>query len=107
MIDDLRDPTAQKIYALFPDHTYLVFADTWEDGMPERICSGSIQAGRLLPKRGFGRVWCENPVVQAQLPGAVAEEALLQVLIQPFERGVMWGNTPEDVIILLADGEWR
>lgn len=108
MYDDLRDPSAQKIYALYPDHTYAVFADTWREGEEERPCNDiEIPERRIHPKRGFGKVWCENPEVQAKLPGAVADEAGIVLNVQEFERGVMWAGGPQTLVVLYADGTWR
>lgn len=108
MFDDLRNPNAQKIYALFPDHTYAVFADTWHEGEPERPCNEiKLAQGRIHPKRGFGKVWCENPQVQAKLPGAVADESGVVLRVQDFEHGMMWANTSRGVITLFVDGTWQ
>lgn len=108
MYDDLRNPVAKKIYALYPDHTYAVFADTWQEGEEERPCNDiKIPEGRIHPKRGFGKVWCGNPVVQAKLPGAVADEAGVVLNVQEFERGVMWAGGPQGIVVLFADGTWQ
>jgi DNA-binding beta-propeller fold protein YncE len=108
MFDDLRDPHAQKIYVLFPDQTYAVFADTWREGDPERPCNEiKIPEGRIHPKRGFGKVWCEHPEVQAKMPGAVADESGITLTVQNFEHGMMWANTPQGVITLFENGTWR
>lgn len=108
MFDDVRNDKAKRIYALYPDHTYDVFADTWYEGTPEHLCPDvKIPEGRFLPKRGFGKIWCEHPEVQQKLPGAMKPESGIVLHVQDFERGMMWGNTPGGVITLFADGTWR
>jgi len=108
MFDDLRNPNAQKIYVLFPEGTFAVYDDTWREGDPERPCNDiPIPEGRIHPKRGFGKVWCEHPEIQAKLPGAVADESGVTLLAQDFERGAMWANTPRGVITFFADGTWK
>ncbi|MCG3142067.1 MAG: hypothetical protein HDKAJFGB_03442 [Anaerolineae bacterium] len=108
MFDDLRNPNAQKIYVLLPDKTFAVYDDTWREGDTERPCNDvPIPAGRIHPKRGFGKVWCEHPEIQSQMPGAVADEAGIPLTVQDFERGMMWANTPRGVITLFQDGTWQ
>ncbi|HZQ09427.1 MAG TPA: hypothetical protein VFD70_22805 [Anaerolineae bacterium] len=109
MFDDLRNENAKKIYVLFPDHTYAVFDDTWkEGGESDHPCNDvPIPSGRIHPKRGFGKVWCENKDVQQKLPGAVADEHLVTLDVQPFTHGMMWGNTPQGGIVLLDNGTWK
>jgi hypothetical protein len=108
MFDDLRNPNAQKIYVLLPDQMFLVYDDTWREGDPERPCNEiQIPEGRIHPKRGFGKVWCEHPEIQKQLPGAVADEGGITLTVQDFERGMMWANTPRGVITLFQNGTWK
>ncbi len=109
MFDDLRNENAKKIYVLFPDHTYAVFDDTWQEGgESDQPCNDVlIPPGRIHPKRGFGKVWCENKDIQQKLPGAVADEHLVTLDIQAFTHSMMWGNTPEGVILLTNDGRWK
>lgn len=107
MFDDLRDPQAQRIYALFPDGSYRVFDDTWKEGEDARPCNDiPVPDGRFHPERGFGKVWCENVEVQAKLPGAVADETGVALQLQPFEHGMIWGNTPKGVMVLTNSGAW-
>lgn len=108
MFDDLRNPNAQKIYVLFPDQTFAVYDDTWREGEPERPCNEiQVPEGRIHPKRGFGKVWCEHPEIQEKLPGAVADESGITLTVQDFERGTMWANTPRGVITLFQNGTWK
>jgi len=41
------------------DGIFYAFADEWEEGDPEYSCEATPPAGRVRPKRGFGKVWCE------------------------------------------------
>jgi YVTN family beta-propeller protein len=108
MVDDLRDPSAQVIYVLLPKHTYQSFPDTWKAGDPEQACPDvPIPPGRSRPKRGFGKVWCEHPDLQAQLPGAVADEAGVTLTVQRFEHGWMWANLPSGPVACFDDGTWQ
>ncbi len=48
-------------------------ADTWP-GTPEYWCSAAQANAPLGPKRGFGKVWCENSNLRADIGQAVEVE---------------------------------
>lgn len=101
----------KRIYILFNDKTWAVFDDTWNAALPEDSCpSISVAAGLAKPKRGFGKVWCEQSSVRAKIgAGTVPESsALYPALTQRFERGQMFaGAQAEQVFMLFADGKWE
>lgn len=108
MFDDLRNLNAKKIYALFPDGTFQVLEDTWREGDPARPCNEiPVPPGQFHPQRGFGKVWCEHPEIRDELPGAVANEAAVELLVQAFAHGMMWANTPRGIVILFDNGTWE
>ena len=75
--------------------TYTVFTDTYQDGEP--TCSTPAPpAGRFIPQRGFGKVWCNSPGVQQDLGFALsANESDVPMVVQGFVNGLMlWSNTP-------------
>lgn len=78
------------IYVLLPDNTVRRFADTWTDEMPEFTCNPTPRdpASPPLPRRGFGKVWCEQEEIRDQMGLIAVEERLCQhTVIQEFERG--------------------
>jgi hypothetical protein len=84
----------RTVYVLFDENplVWYAFADGWVDGM-EPGGGPAEQAGLYLPKRGFGKVWGENPDVQRRLGFALTEnETGGTIAIQPFERGLMLGS---------------
>jgi hypothetical protein len=106
----------RQIYALcFESVIYngkwSVFPDTWAEGQPEGG-GPAPDSGYFLPRRGFGKVWRENPDLQRCLGYAsAAEETALTLLVQPFARGLMlfegigpagYGRT----YVLSTDGEY-
>jgi YVTN family beta-propeller protein len=100
----------RRILVLFNDKTWLPFNDTWASSMPEDACPNVTVASSLLkPKRGFGKVWCEQTGVRAKLGAAVENEiGTYAVLAQRFERGQIFvGTEPSKVYVLYNDGKWE
>lgn len=79
-----------QIYALFPDGVWRAYVDTWTEEMPDFSCNplAGDPTSPPLPRRGFGKVWCDNPNVRDQMGTISVEERLCQhSVIQLFERG--------------------
>lgn len=107
LIDDFRDQNAKKVYAFFADGTFQVMADTWREGDPESMCPEvPVESGPARPKRGFGKVWCENAAVR-QLGGGLQEERAIEVVMQSFERGTMFLLGGVGDYVLYEDGTWK
>ena len=68
--------------------SYQATIDTWVEGEPE---TGGLNppAGRLEPKRGFGKVWREQPGVREALGWAIGPERGDTATLHYFENGVM------------------
>lgn len=103
----------QKIYVLLPDGTYQSFDDTWvEDVDPTYPCNpfGVEEDSPPLPRRGFGKLWCDNPELQTTLGPVPREERLCQyAVLQRFEQGRLLACF-EDATIryfrILDNGNW-
>ena len=84
----------KTVYVLFNDQSvWYSFADSWVEGMDIGGGAGPA-AGQFKPKRGFGKVWREQPDVQSRLGYALsADELGTDLVAQPFERGLfLWSN---------------
>jgi hypothetical protein len=85
----------RTIYVLFNSDpgVWYAFTDSWVEGMDPGGGAGPV-AGEYKPKRGFGKVWAEQPDVQKRLGYALtADEVGTQFGVQTFERGLMlWTN---------------
>ncbi|MCC6170332.1 MAG: hypothetical protein IT329_24150 [Caldilineaceae bacterium] len=81
----------KQIYVLFPDGTYKTYADTWVEGQdPTHPCNplGGEADSPPLPRRGFGKLWCENPDIQSVMGTVPREERLCQhSVLQRFASG--------------------
>lgn len=102
-----------QIYVLFPDGTYQVYPDTWVEGRdPTHPCNpiGGEADSPPLPRRGFGKLWCEHPEIQAIMGTVPREERLCQhSVLQRFEKGRLLACF-EDATVryfrLLDDNTW-
>ncbi len=107
---DRSDPDRQAVYALYSDHTYQSFPDTWTESMPQDSCPDIVlQNGLVKPVGSLGKVWCEHPEIQARLPGALSEAqgSLNATWVQPFEYGVIVGDFDYIRLMLFVDGTWQ
>lgn len=78
-----------RIYVLYDDGHWQDYPDTWHEGEPET--AGLIPpAGRLEPKRGFGKVWRDHlGGPGAAIGWAVEEERGINSKVQDFAAGTM------------------
>lgn len=106
MFDDFRDENAKQVYVLFPDKSFRVFPDTWQEGDEERQCPDVDVHGLSRPKRGFGSVWCKEPDVQA-LGGGLRQEHAANVTEQQFEHGKIWFVQDVGTFVLFDAGTWE
>ncbi len=98
----------QRIVVLFDDKTWVEFDDTWVAGAPEDSCLNiGVSGNGIKPKRGFGKVWCEQTTVRAKIGAATTNEVGLDGIAQRFERGQMFGGIQGPVFVLTADGKWE
>ena len=103
----------QNIYVLLPDGTYQVHEDTWDEATdPTYPCNplGGEEDSPPLPRRGFGKLWCNSPELQEILGTVPREERLCQyAVLQRFERGRLLACF-EDATIryfrILDNGTW-
>ena len=110
------DPPTDYIYVLFykgTDETlgeaWLQLDDLWHEGLPQFSCPEAEANGDLGPKRGFGKVWCENITVRTGLNLPVSIELGANAGFQDFEHGTMlWLARLEYIYILYQDGsDWQ
>ena len=92
---------SRTVYVLFNDQSaWYAFADSWTEGMD--VGGGADPAaGQFKPKRGFGKIWREQPDVQKRLGYALStDEIATSLVVQPFERGTMlWSNATGKALI--------
>ncbi len=102
-----------QIYVLLPDKTWLAYSDTWTDDQPEISCNPDNldpPTSPPLPRRGFGKLWCNVESVRLALGNIDREERLCQHSVaQRFEQGRLLACF-EDATIryfrVLDDGTW-
>jgi len=94
------------IYALYSNGTWQSFADTWQEGQLEWDPTIIPPSGLYQPKRGFGKVWREQPGVRDKLGWATMVERGLGASYQAYEGGLMLWSDQLGVFILYNDGTW-
>ena len=95
------------IYVLYNAGNWQGYDDTWTSAEPEWDALTVPPAGYYQPKRGFGKVWRDQPGVRTVLGWATTEERGLTASMQPFEGGLMiWSNT-RGIFVLYNDGTWE
>ena len=95
----------RTVFVLFDDGQWLSFADYWQEGMAEYACQAAAPAGWLLPKRGFGLVWCNEKGIKEGLGWATAEESGFTAEWQAFEGGELLALAKQGTrYVLFADG---
>ncbi len=79
-----------QIYTLFPNGVWRAAVDDWTEDMPDFSCNplAGEPSSPPLPRRGFGKVWCDDPDVRDRMGTISVEERLCQhSVIQMFENG--------------------
>ena len=89
--------------------TWMRFEDLWREGMPEFSCSEAEANGDHGPKRGFGKVWCEEATVHAELKSPLVVEQGAQAGFQDFENGTMlWvGRVGYIYVLYSSTRDWQ
>jgi len=102
----------QQIYVLRPDKRWQVHPDNWSEDQPTFACNplGGEATSPPLPRRGFGKLWCEEDGLQEIMGTIIREERLCQhTVLQPFQNGRLLACY-EDATIryfrVMDDGAW-
>jgi hypothetical protein len=95
-----------EIYVIYNNGTWQVYPDTWTTSEPEMDPSIVPPSGYYQPKRGFGKVWRNNPNVRSNLGWATTQERGFYGSVQPFVGGrMLWSNT-QGIYVLYNDNTW-
>ena len=102
----------EQIYVLRPDKRWQAYPDTWTEDQPTIACNplGGEATSPPLPRRGFGKLWCQEAGLQELLGTIIREERLCQhTVLQPFQNGRLLACY-EDATIryfrVMDDGAW-
>ena len=101
-----------QIYVLRPDKSWQAYPDTWTEDQPTFACNplGSEEISPPLPRRGFGKLWCEQTELQTVMGTVAKEERLCQhTVLQPFAHGRLlacYEDATIRYIRVMDDGSW-
>ncbi|NLG28430.1 MAG: hypothetical protein GX557_10995, partial [Chloroflexi bacterium] len=94
------------IYVLKDNGTWQSYPDTWTSAEPEWDAGIVAPAGFYQPKRGFGKVWREQPGVRTSLGWATTEERGFGASVQGYAGGLMFWSNLRGTFVLYGDGTW-
>ncbi|MBC7265277.1 MAG: hypothetical protein H5T64_13120 [Chloroflexi bacterium] len=97
----------QSIAVLFDDGTWSFHLDTWDESQPTYSCEASPPEGLYQPRRGFGKVWCNETVVRELLGWASEEERGFRGRCQEYAGGTIMETDQGVVWVLAASGRWQ
>lgn len=101
-----------QIYVLRPDKSWQAYPDTWTEDQPTFVCNplGGEATSPPLPRRGFGKLWCEQTELQAVMGTVSREERLCQhTVLQPFQQGRLlacYEDATIRYIRIMDNGAW-
>jgi photosystem II stability/assembly factor-like uncharacterized protein len=80
-----------EIYALPLSQPYGQFDDTWDESQPVYSCPELAPSQTPpTPQRGFGKVWCSEPMISQLLGTATSGERLFDARLQEFDSGLIF-----------------
>jgi len=104
---------ADYIYVLYyqggtdpTEGTWERYEDTWTEGMAVYSCPEATPPKG--PRRGFGKLWCNNLGVRNGLGDPTEEEVGRNAGFQDFEDGaLLWTSRLHYIYAVFDDGTWR
>ncbi len=89
----------RQIYVLYNDGSYDTFADNWTPDQP--VDSGETPpAGLILPARGFGKVWVNEPGIRNRVGWATNNESSFSTKLESYSAP----GQANVVVLNISDG---
>ena len=95
---------------------WLRYADDrtiWNESLPELSCQVDVPSGLVMPKKGFGAIWCGDPNLRSQIGFAADIERGFGDSVDfyhPFTNGAIFrdsdGNSRRLAYVLFGDGSY-
>ncbi len=96
----------RRIYAYFPWNAYRQYTDTWQEGEPDSP-DVSPPAGFYAPRRGFGKVWINDPTLRDNIGWAVEQfERAETATVQVFDNGALVWLKGSNTVYAFGPSEW-
>lgn len=92
---------ASLVYVLPDNAPFMRYDDTWEAPQPVYSCPDIAPSETPpTPQRGFGVVWCNDPIVRQLLGNAIDSEHVFEASLQTFEAGLIFQTDTGDIYLL-------
>ncbi|GAB4526387.1 MAG: hypothetical protein Kow0063_00580 [Anaerolineae bacterium] len=86
-----RSDTSQILVFVRGQPYAYVFDDTWDESQPAYSCPDITPPQTPpTPQRGFGKVWCNQPMIRQSIGNATSQERLFEATLQEFETGLIF-----------------
>lgn len=97
----------RRIYAYMMYNSYRRYNDTWQEGDPDTP-NVSPPPGLYAPRRGFGKVWINDPTLRNEIGWAVEKaERAETATIQDFDKGTLVWIKSTDTVYVFGPTEWN
>lgn len=101
------DGSDRRIYAFLSYGSYRQYQDTWKEGDPDTP-NVSPPAGLFAPRRGFGKVWIDDPTLRSDIGWAVEQyERAERATVQLFDNGAMVWLLGSDTVYVFGPSPWN
>jgi len=96
----------REILALRADGRWSLHQDSYQEG--EKLSeAGPAPQGKLVPERGLGKLWREQPDLREGFGWATVAEQPVPGGIQQFSGGTMLWTSDRVIYVLYPDGTWQ
>jgi hypothetical protein len=95
----------RRIYAYV--YGYRQYTDTWQEGEPDTP-NVTAPSGLYPPRRGFGKVWINDPSLRSDIGWAVEQfERAEKVTAQVFDKGIMIKLQNANTVYVFGPDRWN
>jgi hypothetical protein len=101
-------PDNRRIFAYLSFGSYEFYRDTWTEADGDTPEGFSAPPGKYLPRRGFGKVWRDDPELRTRIGYAVEEfERAVTATVQRFDNGWMVWVKETDTVYIFGPQDWK
>ncbi len=100
--------TNRRIWAYLSYGSYEIYSDTWTEADGDTPAGMSAPEGKYLPRRGFGKVWRDDPGLRSRIGYAIEQyEQARTATVQRFDNGWMVWIKETDIVYVFGPQDWK